>query len=214
MLEGFFGSFVAKIVYSVATAVGLFGGLAVVGVLPVIGDNAADVVLIDAIAVVGTPDQEVAVNPYLVLPTAEGIAQVAGADELTESLPNLDGIVSNSTSGGSGLPAVSLLGILLSSVTGTVDAGLASLPVANRLAPAVPATAQIALPYSTAADARGLDLVADTLYSVPSTVASVGMPAGGNVSGAVETLPLAGELLRTAQGAVYALVPGLLVIVE
>lgn len=213
MLEGFFGSFVAKIVYSVATAVGLFGGLAVIGVLPVIGDNAADVVLIDAIAIVDTPDQQVAVNPYLVLPTAEGVAQVAGADELTESLPDVDGIVSNSTSGGSGLPAVSLLGILLSSATGTVDAGLASLPVVNRLAPAVPAMAQIALPYP-AADAPGLDLVADTLYSVPSTVASVALPAGGNVSGAVESLPLAGELLRTAQGAVYALVPGLLVIVE
>lgn len=215
MLEGALGSLVAKTVCSVACAFGLFGGLAVTGVLPVIGNNAADTVVVDAIAVVDTPEQITAVNPVVEVPGVGGIvSQVPAVAELTGGLPNIDGVVSNYGSPGAGVPVVGLAGALLSSLTGTVDAVLASVPVVNRLVPAVPVVGEIALPATSPASVPGLDLVSQTLDTVPNTVTSVAYPAGLGLTRTVDSLPLAGELLRSAQGAVFALVPGLLVIVE
>src|SRR5687768_9685271 len=99
MLEGLFGSLVTKAVMSVAAAFGLFGGLAVMGVLPVIGDQASETVVVDAIALVETPEEIVALNPVLEVPSVDGlVSQLPLVDDLTETLPNLDGVTANSSS--------------------------------------------------------------------------------------------------------------------
>jgi hypothetical protein len=215
MLEGLFSSLVTKAVMSVAAAFGLFGGLAVTGVLPVLGDQASSNVVVDAIALVETPDEILAVNPVLELPSVDGVAsQLPLVDDLTETLPNLDGITASSTSADSGLPVLSLAGTLLNSLTGTVETVLATLPVANRVVPSLPVGGVVGLPTRSPEAIPGLDLVDQTLSSLPGTVGSVSSGSGvGNLGSTARQLPLVDELLRTARVAIYSVLPDVELIV-
>lgn len=215
MFEGLFGSILAKAVWSVAAAFGLFGGLAVVGVLPVLGDNASDTVVIDALAVVETEEDVVALNPFVELPSVDGVAsQVPVVDDLTSSLPPVDGITGSGNAVDSGLPLLGLVGTLLNSLTGTVDAVMASLPVVNRAVPGLPVAGGVEIP-SSSASAPGVDLIDGTLGGVPGTVSSaLNVPVVGDLSSVTRDLPLVDDLLRTAQVALYGLVPDLVLIVD
>jgi hypothetical protein len=215
VLEGIFGSLVTKAVMSVTAAFGLFGGLAVMGVLPVIGDQASESIVVDAIALVETPEEIFAVNPVVEVPSIDGLAsQLPLVDDLTESLPNLDGITANSTTADTGLPVLSLVGTLLNSLTGTVEATLGSLPVVGHVVPALPVGGVVGLPTSSPDALPGLDIVDETLSNLPSTVGSVSHVAGaGSLGYTAQQLPLVEELLATARGAIYSLLPGLELIV-
>ncbi len=215
MFEGLFGSILAKAVWSVAAAFGLFGGLAVVGVLPVLGESADDSVAIDAIAVVETEEDLVALNPYVELPSVEGVtSQLPVVDGLTSGLPAVDGITSSGGADDSGLPLLGLVGTLLNSLTGTVDAVMASLPVVNRAVPGLPVVGGVELPTSSAS-APGVDLIDGTLGAVPGTISSVSkVPGVGDLSSVTGDLPLVDDLLRTARIALYGLVPDLALIVD
>lgn len=216
MIEGFFGTFLAKAVMSVAAAFGLFGGLAVVGVLPVIGNNASDTVIVDAIAVVGTPEDVVAVNPVVELPSLQGnTSQLPVVDDLASSVPGIDGITStNAGAVDSNLPVLGLVGTLLNSLTGTVEAVLASLPLVGGVLPEeLPLVPEVAVPDASAS-APGLQEVSGALDDVPNAASVVpSLPLVGDLSATVNDLPLVNDLLRTAQGAVEALIPGLELIV-
>lgn len=216
MFEGLFGTFLAKAVMSVAAAFGLFGGLAVVGVLPVIGGNASDTVIVDAIAIVETSEDAVAVNPVVELPSVQGItSQLPVVEDLATIVPGVDGITStNSGAIDSDLPVLGLVGTLLNSVTGTVQAVLASLPVVGGVLPEeLPLLPQVGIPAASAS-APGLQAISGTLESVPNAASIVpSLPLVGDLSATTHSLPLVNDLLRTAQGAVEALLPGLELIV-
>ncbi|HYN99016.1 MAG TPA: hypothetical protein VEU28_05025 [Actinomycetota bacterium] len=213
MLEGIFGSIVSKAVLSMVASFGLFGGLAVMGVLPVLGDHASDTVAIDALASVATPDRVVELNPYVELPSVGGVAsQLPVVDELSASLPVADGVTTTTGEVDSGLPVLGLVGTLLNSVTGTVNAVLGSLPVVGGAVPGLPLEGEFVIP--TVSDASpGLELIDGTLGSLPETISSV--PSGANdVSSLTNGVPLVDDLLRTAQGAVAGLLPSLALFVE
>lgn len=217
MLEGLVGTFLAKAVMSVTAAFGLFGGLAVVGVLPVIGGNASDTVVVDAIAVVETEDDAVAVNPAVSLPSVQGItSQLPGTEGLSSGVPGIDGITSNNAGAvDSDLPVLGLVGTLLNTVTGSVEAVLSSLPVAGRvLPPELPLVPEVEIP-SASASAPGLQAVSGALDSVPNPASLVpSLPLVGDLNATTYDLSLVNDLLRTAQGAVEALIPGLALVVE
>lgn len=215
MLEGIFGSLLGKAVMSVAAAFGLFGGLAVVGVLPVIGNNASDSVIVDAIAVVETSEDAVAVNPVVELPSVGGVAsQVSVVDELASGLPGIDGVTSSNAGAiDSGLPVLGLAGTLLNSVSGTVDAVLASLPVVGGVVPGLDVLPEVGIPAESAS-APGLQAISGALDNVPATGSLVpSLPLVGDLNATTNNLPLVNDLLRTAQGAVEALLPGLALVV-
>lgn len=214
MFEGVLGSLAAKAVYSLAGVLGLFGGLAVTGVLPVLGDNAADRVVVDAIAVAGPEDHEIVVNPIIELPSvSSAVSEVPVVSDVAASLPSVEGVVSNSSSP-TELPAVGLVGTLLNSLTGTVDGVLASLPVLNQVLPGLPVGAGALGVPASASSAIALDPVTDTLTGVTATVGSVTAPVEQIAGSVTSGLPLANELLRTAEAAIFSLVPGLLVVVS
>jgi hypothetical protein len=212
MFEGLFGTFLAKAVMSVAAAFGLFGGLAVVGVLPVIGGNASDTVIVDAIAVVETSGDIVAVNPVVELPSVQGItSQLPVVDDLASIVPGVDGITSTNRGAiDSDLPVLGLVGTLLNSVTGTVQAVLASLPVVGGVLPEqLPLVPEVGIPAASAS-APGLKAISGPLENVPNAASIIpSLPLVGDLNATTHDLPLVNDLLRTAQGAVEALLPGL-----
>ncbi|HEX2150265.1 MAG TPA: hypothetical protein VHI31_08865 [Actinomycetota bacterium] len=214
MLEGIFGSIVGKAVFSLVASFGLFGGLAVMGVLPVLGDNASDTVAIDALALVDTPDRVVGLNPYVELPSVGGIAsQLPVVDELSASIPVADGVTTTTGEVDSGLPVLGLVGTLLNSVTGTVNAVLGSLPVVGGAVPGLPLEGEFVIP--TVADSSpGLELIDGTLSSLPETISSVQSSGADDVGSLTNGVPLVDDLLRTAQGAVAGLLPSLALFVE
>jgi hypothetical protein len=215
MLEGIFGSLLGKAVMSVAAAFGLFGGLAVVGVLPVIGNNASDTVIVDVIAVVETSDDAVAVNPVVELPSVEGVtSQLPVVDGIASGLPGVDGITSSNAGAiDSDLPVLGLAGTLLNSVSGTVEAVLASLPVVGGVVPGLGVLPEVGIPDASAS-APGLQTISGALDNVPAAGSLVpSLPLVGDLRTTTNNLPLVNDLLRTAQGAVEALLPGLALVV-
>lgn len=133
---------------------------------------------------------------------------------MVSGLPAVDGIISSDNAADSELPLLGLAGTLLNSLTGTVDAVLASLPVVNRAVPGLPVVGGLEIP-SSAASAPGLDLIDGTLSGVPGTVSSLSsVPVVGDLSSTTRNLPLVDDLLRTARVALYGLVPDLALIVE
>ena len=216
MLEGIFGSIAAKAVAAVSAALGLFGGLAVTGVLPIIGNNAADAVAVETLAVVATQDRELEVGGYVELPSVAGVVnQIPEVGGLTEALPNVDGVVSSYNAPDSGLPALGLVQTLLDTVTGTVEAVLGTLPVVNQVLPALPVGTGILGSSSQAPDS--LEVLDGTLAGVPAAVESVSvsaLPVVGGLNGAAGSLPLIDELLAATQGAVLSLLPGLAIVVS
>jgi hypothetical protein len=212
MFEGLFGTFLAKAVMSVAAAFGLFGGLAVVGVLPVIGGNASDTVIVDAIAFVETSGDIVAVNPVVELPSVQGItSQLPVVDDLASIVPGVDGITSTNRGAiDSDLPVLGLVGTLLNSVTGTVQAVLGSLPVVGGVLPEqLPLVPEVGIPAASAS-APGLKAISGPLENVPNAASIIpSLPLVGDLDATTHDLPLVNDLLRTAQGAVEALLPGL-----
>jgi hypothetical protein len=216
LLEGIFGSIAAKAVAAVCATLGLFGGLAVTGVLPIIGNNAADTVAVETLAVVASQDRELEVGGYVEVPSVAGVInQIPEVGGLTEALPNVDGIVSSYNAPDSGLPAIGLVQTLLDTVTGTVEAVLGTLPVVNQVLPGLPVgTGILGSPGQAPAS---VDLLDSTLASVPATVESVSgpaLPVVGDLNDTVGSLPLIGELLAATQGAVFSLLPGLAVVVS
>lgn len=216
MLEGLFGSMLTKAAMSVAAAFGLFGGLAVVGVLPVLGDNASDTVIVDAIAVVETSEDIVAVNPVLELPSVGGITtQLPLVDDLASGVPGIVGITSNNAGAvDAGLPVLGLLGTLVNSLTGSVEAVVASLPVAGGVLPGLPVAGGVNIPRSSAS-APGLEAVSRALNNLPDATSVVpSLPLVGELNGTARNLPLVDELLRSARGAIGALLPAVVVAVR
>lgn len=215
MFEGLFGTFLAKAVMSVAAAFGLFGGLAVVGVLPVIGGNASDTVIVDTIAVVESQEKVVGVETVVELPSVGGItSELPVVEDLASSLPGIDGVTStNSGAIDSDLPVLGLVGTLLNSVGGTVQAVLGSLPVVGGVIPEIPLVPEVGIPAASAS-APGLQAISGTLENVPNAASIIpSLPLVGELSATAHDLPLVNDLLRTAQGAVEALLPGLELIV-
>jgi hypothetical protein len=215
LLEGIFGSMIAKAVAAVTATLGLFGGLAVTGVLPVIGNNAADTVDIETLAVVASPDRELAIGGYTEVTSVAGVVdQIPEVAGLVESLPNLDGVVSNRNAVDSGLPALGLVAILVNTLTGSVEAVLGSLPVVNQVLPTLPVGMGV---VSSGRAPATVDLLDGTLSSIPATIDSGSfppLPLVGDLNGAVGDLPLIGELLAATHGAIFSLIPDLLVVVS
>lgn len=211
MLEGLFGTMVAKAIATLTAAFGLFGGLAVAGVLPVIGDNASDTLAVETLAAVATPDDAVVLGTYHELPTVAGVTtQLPVIGEAANSLPNLDGIVANSGSAGSPVPVTGLAGTLLNTVLGTIGSVTNLLPVASPLINSVPVEADLILPAEPSAN---LGTVSTALHSVPALTHQVAHVAPTNlVTDSVHSIPLADELLRTASGAIFGLLPGIALI--
>lgn len=113
----------------------------------------------------------------------------------------------------SGLPVLRLVGTLLNSLTGTVDAVLASLPVVDQVVPGLPVVGGIDIP-SSAASAPGMELIDGTLGEVPGTVSSLSsVPVAADLPSTTRNLPLLDDLMRTARVALYGLIPDLALVV-
>lgn len=208
MLEGLFGSIVAKAVAAVVASFGLFGGLAVVGVLPVLGDHASDTVAIETLAAAATPDDEVVLGTYHELPTVAAVAaQLPVVGDSVTSLPNVDGIVSNSGSAVSPIPVTGLVATLLNTVLGSVGSVTNMLPPAGVLIDSVPLEADILIPAEPSANLGTVSTALGNVSAITNQTTHI-VPTGV-VTGTLQSIPLADELLRTASDAIFGLLPGI-----
>lgn len=215
MLEGIFGSVLAKAIAAVAATLGLFGGLAVTGVLPVIGNNAADTVDIETLAVVESPDRALEIGGFVEVTSVAGVVdQIPEVAGVVEALPNLDGVVSNYKAVDSGLPAIGLVATLVNTLSGTVEAVLGSLPVVNQVLPTLPVGTGVLTSGQAPAT---VDLLDSTLSGIPATIDSGSfppLPVVGDLNGTIGNLPLLGDLLAATHGAIFSLFPDLVVVVS